>query len=127
MWDSDKKRWVNLEEDNGDASTELKPPPKMSEMFNRTTTSSLPSMPPPQMPQNNVPVAVMPSVAMAAPITDESTANIINNQNQPLDNPNSNEIDKKPPSGANMFKLQRGRSEWKNILPVPHHLISFSL
>lgn len=33
MWDSEKKRWVNLEAEQDDAANELKPPPKMSDMY----------------------------------------------------------------------------------------------
>lgn len=33
MWDSDKKKWINLEEESTEGSVELKPPPKMSELI----------------------------------------------------------------------------------------------
>ncbi|XP_015839573.1 protein transport protein Sec16B isoform X5 [Tribolium castaneum] len=32
LWDSEKKRWVNTDEDNGDGGNDFKPPPKMAEM-----------------------------------------------------------------------------------------------
>ncbi|XP_044262205.1 protein transport protein Sec16A isoform X2 [Tribolium madens] len=32
LWDSEKKRWVNTDEDNGDGANDFKPPPKMAEM-----------------------------------------------------------------------------------------------
>lgn len=32
MWDENKKRWVNLDEDSNDPTNELKPPPKMAQM-----------------------------------------------------------------------------------------------
>jgi hypothetical protein len=32
LWDSEKKRWVNTDEDNADGASDFKPPPKMAEM-----------------------------------------------------------------------------------------------
>lgn len=35
MWDSEKKRWINLEDQGSETSSEVKPPPKMSEMLQK--------------------------------------------------------------------------------------------
>ncbi|XP_071051239.1 uncharacterized protein [Onthophagus taurus] len=44
VWDPEKKKWVNLEEDQNDATNELKPPPKMSDLMPKM---SVPTMSPP--------------------------------------------------------------------------------
>lgn len=35
MWDSEKKRWINLEEEGSETNNEIKPPPKMSDMLQK--------------------------------------------------------------------------------------------
>lgn len=109
VWDSEKKRWVNLEEDNGDASTELKPPPKMSEMFsNRPMPSGPQSLP--SQPQSYPSQTISPANVT---LPNDPTPPAVNNASlAPVENPVASENDgPKPPSQPNMFKLQRSRSK----------------
>lgn len=42
VWDPEKKRWINLEEDTNEGSSEIKPPPKMSDLMSKVP-SAVPS------------------------------------------------------------------------------------
>lgn len=139
MWDSEKKRWVNLEEEGNEGSSEIKPPPKMSDMFPKTQ----PSPPPSGSDQVHAASPLFyntdsmnssdpyPSLDLNIADVDlgQNPAGVQQNykpqlqgsagpvpQNQNVHSAVSEDAGLPPkPSQPNMFKLQRNRSKyWKN-------------
>ncbi|RZC42229.1 uncharacterized protein BDFB_009106, partial [Asbolus verrucosus] len=90
LWDPEKKRWVNTDEDNGDGVNDFKPPPKMSEI--------MPKIQPAAMPQPTF--APVPQAPRPEQAQQESNGGV----------PKSTQ--------PNMFKLQRGRNLKKSYIDV---------
>lgn len=106
VYDQEKKRWINIDEDSNDPSNEFKPPPKLSDMISKIDTQyssggSIHSMSLSSSRPNNLKQS--PNLGSELAPTSNSTA----------DNVNSTIL-----SQSNMFKLQRGRSKYykKHIL-----------
>lgn len=110
VWDPAKKRWINTEEDGGDTTSELRPPPKMADLMpqHKMQPNSLPSMS----------FAAMPSHAMP-PLQQNGGSNMAA---MPAAQPplvDTNAVTGKPPmQGGNMFKMQRGRNLKKSYVDV---------
>ncbi|CAH1974224.1 unnamed protein product [Acanthoscelides obtectus] len=96
VWDQDKKRWVNIDEDPNDPANEIKPPPKMADL--------MPNIPPAgqQNPSGFQQMA-------PAPIPNATQAVVQQIRQAPLPDDNGNLIPKGPPQ-PNIFKMQRSRN-----------------
>lgn len=106
MWDAEKKRWINLEEENHESSNEIKPPPKMSEMF-----GSMQNMQ--QLPINDTTQHMINNSANL-PQVNNNNSNDNDNATVPImqkgaTTNNDVTITQRPQS--NMFKLQKQRSK----------------
>ncbi|XP_049821203.1 protein transport protein Sec16A-like isoform X4 [Aethina tumida] len=129
VWDQEKKRWVNMEDDGNDGANELKPPPKMADMMPRGAPqgSSGIAAPPPGggsgiIPSNNP----IPTLEANNPMSNQyvpSDAGVSNLSQAPVratgppggpDNGNQVNVGGPP----NMFKLQRGRNLKKSYVDV---------
>ncbi|KAK9701018.1 hypothetical protein QE152_g30877 [Popillia japonica] len=93
VWDENHKKWVNLDEDGTETSSELKPPPKMAEMV-------------PQNPNGQPGQAPYP--ANPAPLGNPTG----------IAQPTQMSEDVAKPTQPNMFKLQRGRNLKKSYVDV---------
>ncbi|XP_017783965.1 PREDICTED: protein transport protein Sec16A isoform X2 [Nicrophorus vespilloides] len=103
VWDQEKKRWINMDEDGNETVSELKPPPKMSEMQMNGANKAMTQ--PPRIPE---PVQSQP-VMNQQPMVMNQQPNIqqtIQQQPQP------------PTQPTNMFKLQRNRNLKKSYVDV---------
>ncbi|XP_045460644.1 protein transport protein Sec16B isoform X2 [Harmonia axyridis] len=125
VWDEDKKRWVNVDEDNNNPSTnELKPPPKMSDIMTPS--------PKPQIPQanhnttnNNSNNNAMPQ-GYTNPMSYSQNNNSMNVPQQPLPANNNNQqpqmVGAPNQDGlsqqSNIFKLQKSRNLKKSYIDV---------
>ncbi|XP_072391264.1 uncharacterized protein Sec16 isoform X2 [Diabrotica undecimpunctata] len=106
VWDQDKKRWVNVDEDPNDPANEFKPPPKLSEL--------MPKLPPAQQ-AHSTPTSANTSL----PSFDPNRTLV--EQNGEVPNTNAGIEDsgpQRPSQQANMFKLQRGRNLKKSYIDV---------
>ncbi|XP_065156222.1 protein transport protein Sec16A isoform X4 [Atheta coriaria] len=114
VWDQEKKRWMNLDEDNADGAAELKPPPKMADMRQAQQPPGMPQMQQmsqmPQQQQQHQQPQSLPNLNQFGGMATPS-------QPQSLDShPQS---DAKPPlPSQNMFKMQRGRNLKKSYVDV---------
>lgn len=105
MWDPEKKRWVNLDEEGTEGSSELKPPPKMADMFPK----AVPNFEQQQQSQHqHLPPNPVPVIPNQSAVASQVPA-----QNNPMPTVGGHKEDAPPPkpSQPNMFKLQRGRSK----------------
>lgn len=119
VWDENHKKWVNLDEDGTETSSELKPPPKMAEMvpqnpngqpgiqeqhafipYQHATNLSTQFYPQTQQNFNHVP-GQAPYPANPAPLGNPTG----------IAQPTQMSEDVAKPTQPNMFKLQRGRSQ----------------
>ncbi|XP_023012010.2 endoplasmic reticulum export factor secretory 16 isoform X2 [Leptinotarsa decemlineata] len=123
VWDQDKKRWMNVDEDPNDPVNEFKPPPKMSDIMPKMTplAQSTPSI--------DSTSSFYPN---GSPLYQNTPAvGNVTIQNQPSSLPNvltSNSVDNSlnDDSGTpapkstqpNMFKLQRGRNLKNSYIDV---------
>ncbi|KAG8222867.1 hypothetical protein J437_LFUL003512, partial [Ladona fulva] len=89
VWDSDKKQWVNMDAEEDEAATELKPPPKASEL--------IPTFAQPAAMMNSVPQNVEKSVP----------------ENNALNAPMAT-----APGFGNIYKLPKGRKMRQNYVDV---------
>ncbi|KAK5649877.1 hypothetical protein RI129_000906 [Pyrocoelia pectoralis] len=131
VWDEQKKRWINLESEGDGAATELKPPPKMTDMYSMTNQA-------------------MPTISATAARQQDNlfhnVSNMVGNQKEPsrpllengmiAQNVNTSvtqnniqtvsqkelvEVNDEGQSKMvqpNMFKLQRGRNIKKSYVDV---------
>ncbi|XP_057668729.1 uncharacterized protein LOC130901379 isoform X3 [Diorhabda carinulata] len=90
VWDQDKKRWVNIDDDTNDAANEFKPPPKLSELM---------------------PKIAQQSISTPAAFDLDKT---LTGSNQGVTSTNSIEAQSK----ANIFKLQRSRNLKKSYVDI---------
>ncbi|XP_018571551.1 uncharacterized protein LOC108911173 isoform X2 [Anoplophora glabripennis] len=93
VWDQDKKKWTNVDEDPSDPATEFKPPPKMADLMPKSGPSdrSLPGQ-----------VAEQPFSLPGGAVRNGST---------PVANASAEEaVNAVKSNQPNMFKLQRGRN-----------------
>lgn len=125
---------MNLEEDGDSAAAEVKPPPKMTDMFTKsvpTMPSSVPQgfQPNARMPQpSQRPIETVPNNAgYGQPFTQQSQPNYPNTLassqaiQQPQQNPSpAGGVEDTNPSlkggQPNMFKLQKSRSRFDLII-----------
>lgn len=112
MWDEEKKKWVNVDEDNNQTTNEIKPPPKMSDLMPAVQKPSMT-----QLPQTNN--------------SNSSNNNMPQGYNNPMSYNNNNNMNassqsmpanSNPQPGVpiqdglsqqpNIFKLQKSRSKF---------------
>ena len=136
VWDQEKKKWVNLEGDGNEETTELKPPPKMSDMIEnmqpphtnystmlgnqvqipyQTNVTSVPNQSGYGMEQNNV--QKPNTVGIGAQNLNSSSAF------QPV---KSNDDEQPKTLQPNMFKMQRARSELQFVFAVKRNIFSYN-
>ncbi|KAJ8927810.1 hypothetical protein NQ314_019692 [Rhamnusium bicolor] len=101
VWDQEKNKWINVDEDPTDTSSELKPPPKMSDL-----------MPQPAQPMSgsvqNTPVY---DVGKTPDQPSSLSGGAIANATVPIGNASAEDTTNSVKSSQpNMFKLQRGRN-----------------
>lgn len=96
MWDQEKKRWVNVDEDPNDPANEFKPPPKMSEMMPK-----MGNLPPTQATPNH-------NTGFAQPYLPANQPSSIPATNNTVPDTNGNALQSLQP---NMFKMQKSRSK----------------
>nr|CAH7728124.1 unnamed protein product [Callosobruchus chinensis] len=94
VWDQDKKRWVNIDEDPNDPANEVKPPPKMADLMPRMASTV----------EQNV-----PGFQHAGPVPNATPAPVQQVRQVPSPDDNGNSMPKGP-SQPNMFKMQRSRN-----------------
>nr|CAI5859844.1 unnamed protein product [Callosobruchus analis] len=94
VWDQDKKRWVNIDEDPNDPANEVKPPPKMADLMPRIASTGL---------QNP------PGFQHSGPGPNSTQQPIQQVRQAPTPDDNGNMMPKGP-SQPNMFKMQRSRN-----------------
>jgi len=141
VWDEQNKRWINLEAEGDGVVTELKPPPKMTDMFPNKQPAA-PSLPPqqpaptslPPQPENpyqstnmgltsNQPVQPNLSQGDTPMMSNQNSHNtnmMANNTMQRAAPATINEEPMVQPKSLqpNMFKLQRGRNIKKSYVDV---------
>lgn len=100
VWDQDKKRWVNVDEDPNDPSNEFKPPPKMSDMMPKMGNSG--------PPQQNVPTYNVGQTDRPASVPTGVVQTNVNSARSVAADDGTSAL---KPGQPNMFKLQRGRSK----------------
>lgn len=121
VWDQDKKRWINVDEDPNDPTNEFKPPPKMAEMMPKPAPSNpLPGIVPTYnsignvAPEHNIPtydvgqVPDQPSLVPGGAIRNNSAPSANASAEDAVNIVKSNQ--------PNMFKLQRGRSKCIDLI-----------
>ncbi|KAJ8918937.1 hypothetical protein NQ315_016839 [Exocentrus adspersus] len=96
VWDQDKKKWINVDEDPNDPSTDFKPPPKLADLMPKSAPGTVPMYN--QVPQRNLPAYDVGQV----PDRPSSTSGGESIRNASEDAIKSNQ--------PNMFKMQRGRN-----------------
>ncbi|KAG5880668.1 hypothetical protein JTB14_037567 [Gonioctena quinquepunctata] len=103
VWDQDKKRWTNVDEDPSDTATEFKPPPKMADIMPKMAplAQSTPGNMPLQSQPSSLPNAMTPNLVPTEASLQEDGANAAPKSTQP-----------------NMFKLQRGRNLKNSYIDV---------
>ncbi|KAJ8981600.1 hypothetical protein NQ317_011879, partial [Molorchus minor] len=127
VWDQDKKRWTNVDEDPNDTTHEFKPPPKMSDIMPKMAQNTQP------MPGavQNAPIPTFNSVSSVVPQGNVLAYDLGQTSDQPvgpLSLPNAipggsgagedaGNVTKM--SQPNMFKLQRGRTIEKPSAAMP--------
>ncbi|KAK4881738.1 hypothetical protein RN001_005057 [Aquatica leii] len=125
VWDEQKKRWINLDGEGDGAAAELKPPPKMSDMY----PAPKPSLPVPQdnfhnaanaMPRAYDPPTINQNHAMIPNQNPLANSNVHNQQVSNFEQalPNEDQTFQSKSVQPNMFKLQRGRNIKKSYVDV---------
>lgn len=97
VYDQEKKRWINLDEDPNDPTNELKPPPKMADIMSKKE--------PRFNSDKNILLSSNQSMSLSGSLSQPTSL---------LSQPTSlsaEEINASKISQSNMFKLQRSRSK----------------
>ncbi|XP_044761083.1 protein transport protein Sec16B isoform X2 [Coccinella septempunctata] len=118
VWDEDKKRWVNVDEDNNPTTNEVKPPPKMSDL--------MPTVPKPQTPQpgniNNNNNMMPQGYANPMSYNQNNNMNVSSQQLPSINNSQQTQPGIPTQDGAtqpsNIFKLQKSRNLKKSYIDV---------
>lgn len=101
VYDQEKKRWVNLDEDPNDPANELKPPPKMADIILKKDPIFDPDQN--QLLSSNQPMSLgnLSSITQPTSLVSQPTS-------LPAEENNISKL-----TQSNMFKMQRGRSKSK--------------
>ncbi|KAK9872597.1 hypothetical protein WA026_018729 [Henosepilachna vigintioctopunctata] len=112
VWDQEKKSWVNVDDDNGTSTNEIKPPPKIADMKPVMTK-------PPMAPGSNNNNSSSQMQTFSTPLSYNNSMNVSTQPN--VDNSQLRSYPANQDSGpqqGNMFKLQRNRNLKKSYIDV---------
>lgn len=114
MWDPEKKKWINTEQEESE-ETAFKPPPKMPGFAPNQFANAVPVNPaaltiPPGNTASSELVNKVGNVPMA--YVNAPTPSNFGNAPQPNSTAASEAPAKVPSLQSNMFKMQRNKSEW---------------
>ncbi|KAL3278660.1 hypothetical protein HHI36_016197 [Cryptolaemus montrouzieri] len=116
VWDQEKKRWVNLDEDNNVSTNDVKPPPKLTDMKPVTAKPPLP-----QGTINNNLMNTTQGYANPASFNDSRNAMNVSTQpgQVPLVDSSVQQMQGVPENTqGNIFKLQKSRNLKKSYIDV---------
>ncbi|XP_031333558.1 uncharacterized protein LOC116163652 isoform X5 [Photinus pyralis] len=125
VWDEQKKRWINLESEGDGAVAELKPPPKMADMYS-APSQAIPTIPG-AVAHDNLSHAPGHQMEPTRPFLENGmmpTQNSVGNAIHTNMAQGQNEVHERHDDGLpktaqpNMFKLQRGRNIKKSYVDV---------
>lgn len=132
VWDENKKKWINTDEDPNDTSNEFKPPPKMADLMPKMPAAQPPGMGVVNTYTSSLDYSSMGVTNAHGSSLDYGSANFSSNQtvnNVPF-NVDQNKMSSGPvslpamgaaaqkenvappkPAQSNMFKMQKNRSK----------------